>query len=94
MTDHHPTESIDSPNPRATDSIESQIRCELRAAREYLAHLEASEPQGGPITLSPEYTTPMRLWGLTESQLEDHIDRLERDLADIKAGEFTTSTDS
>jgi|AntDeeMinimDraft_4_1070355.scaffolds.fasta_scaffold11782_2 hypothetical protein len=59
-----------------------RLRDELRAARETLVQKRRGHPhEGGPV-LSPSTQFPW-LQTLSEAELEDHIQRLERDLRDI-----------
>ncbi|WP_152421697.1 hypothetical protein [Halogeometricum pallidum] len=67
------------------------LTAELRAAREARVRAERSYPQmGGPV-LPPSTRFPW-LQMLSVDELASHIERLERDIADAVAGEFSTTT--
>ena len=89
MTDEQPCQTIDplpvAETPRG-DGPAAELRAELRMARELLAVREARTGQGQPIAPPPSSVTRPRLAALSDSQLRDHINRLERDLADAQRG--------
>lgn len=67
------------------------LTAELRAACEARVRAERSYPQmGGPV-LPPSTRFPW-LQTLSVDELTSHIERLERDVADAVAGEFSTVT--
>lgn len=68
------------------------LQRELRAAREELIRKTSDDPEGGPV---PESRLPLmpdrdeeflRLAVMTADELEVHVDRLERDLDDLRNG--------
>lgn len=62
------------------------LRAELRAAREALVVKEAGDgPSRPPVVPAQMVTHPMHR-GLSEDQLRDLVERLERDLRDLREG--------
>ncbi len=69
-----------------------RLQRELRAAREELIRKTSADLEGGSVTESRLPLMPdrdeefLRLALMTAEELESHVDRLERDLADLRNG--------
>ncbi len=68
-------------------STETKLKAELRAAKEELIRASRSHPEeGGPVA-PPSDRFPW-LQTLSKSELNSHIQRLERDLAEFNSSEY------
>lgn len=66
----------------AGDGPDAELRAELRAAKEQLALMEATQTPRGPPRMARNRVTHPRLQGLSLDQLRSHIQRVETDLRD------------
>lgn len=68
----------------AVQSDESSLLDELTMVRELLALRSNRTKSSSPMAPSPDDVANLRLRCLTDEQLREHADRLERDLEDLR----------